>query len=1429
MRNIYKSVCLLITFIVSTQCAWAQTIVTNEAELRTAVQTNNTNIQFANNIATSSLLEITNSRTVTIDMNGFTLDRGCTSRGSQVIVIRTGSTLNLSNGTLTGGWGGNGGALDIETGTIVNLTGVIITGNTADDRGGGIANSGTLTMTDCTLSGNTSRDNLENIGGGGLINYANCTATLTNVTIDGNNALYGGGLCNRGTMYMEGCTISDNLAYFYGGGIRNEGTLTMTECTVDGNDCSNESILPVYDGGGIYNHGTLNINGCNITGNTCMAKGNGIWNDATLNIQGNVQIKDNNDDDIYLSTGSKITVTDALTGGPGSIGVRMQTPGVFTSGYQSHNSETDHFFSNIIPNEITLVNGEMNMRYGYYECSWDSENKQLVHTMRTIPTYFQIANICGINNGGVLWGNDYWFIAEGTGSTVNGLTCNGNNIYLILCDDAEYTINEGFFVNAGTTLHIYCQSYGDRMGKLICNGANSQPGIGPKNDDNGTTHYSGNFDIHGGNIKATGGKYGAGIGGCEDRSSGTITIWDGKIEATGGTDAAGIGGGEGGSGTNTFIYGGNIKATGGDYGAGIGGGEYTGGGGGDCGRIEIFDGTIVASGTGTDGEGGGAGIGTGDHGNQNEESPIIIHGGVITATGGYLSAGIGSGNCADSEEITINGGIVMAYAGFFGAAIGAGCTDGDNPSAHIGGKAKNITINGGFVGAYAHSRYENLSEAAAIGGGFRGGAAVDIYGGTVFACSDNGAAIGSGAEGIRSAIEIHGGSVVAISLVGGAGIGGGRDCRVEGGYTYIYGGEVMAMGGAHKKLKNYASDPLSADKFISYLSQALLALKMNRATYVWDMLSANVVLVLEALTDIMEEDEYGGAGIGSGYGDKESGFWRNHIEGGYVVAHAGRSGAEAIGHGYDCTGQGELTISQGIMVSAGSDENHYAPVSAANRVSACRNNQYVYIQPCGHKGADSYIDNGDGTYSTYNEGGCVYCALTGEQTCHHTFTDDGTWNDANNWNSGHVPNDGNDVVICAHCEIPADYVAKADIIGVPYYDTIFIKDGGQLIHHNTGVNALVEKVVMPWTVEQSHDDILADGWYFIATPFSESYTPDTIMLSNTYDLYRLNNTIWENFKNTEDHPDFTVLNNGAGYLYANNDSVMLKLTGQLKPYSESDDANEVAVKAGWNLIGNPFTCNVYADRVFYKMNTERTAIEAVESYNSTPVAPVTGIIINADAAGTVTFKKDAPVTSTDNGGLQITLAKVCNNRESKRIDNAIVSFNEGSALPKFRFGNNAEIYIPQNGDDYAIASSDKTGEMPLYFIAKETGKYIISVETHGRTSLHGIKLIDKFADNIIDLNINNSYTFIGSPADSRDRFVIVFEHSDFSENSEIFAYQNGNDILINGDGDLQVFDVMGRLVIRKHVDGVETFPETSLHNGVYIFRLNEKTQKIVVK
>ena len=129
--------------------------------------------------------------------------------------------------------------------------------------------------------------------------------------------------------------------------------------------------------------------------------------------------------------------------------------------------------------------------------------------------------------------------------------------------------------------------------------------------------------------------------------------------------------------------------------------------------------------------------------------------------------------------------------------------------------------------------------------------------------------------------------------------------------------------------------------------------------------------------------------------------------------------------------------------------------------------------------------------------------------------------------------------------------------------------------------------------------------------------------------------------------------------------------------------------------------------------------------------------------------------------------------------------------------------------------------------ANEVGTYTISMETFSETSLQGAHLIDLLGDEDIDLNETRTYTFIGSPADRQARFIIRFENSDISENSN-FAYQSGSDIVVSGEGELQIFDVMGRMVMQKRIDGVETIAKPS-QNGVYILKLNEKTQKIVIK
>ena len=92
---------------------------------------------------------------------------------------------------------------------------------------------------------------------------------------------------------------------------------------------------------------------------------------------------------------------------------------------------------------------------------------------------------------------------------------------------------------------------------------------------------------------------------------------------------------------------------------------------------------------------------------------------------------------------------------------------------------------------------------------------------------------------------------------------------------------------------------------------------------------------------------------------------------------------------------------------------------------------------------------------------------------------------------------------------------------------------------------------------------------------------------------------------------------------------------------------------------------------------------------------------------------------------------------------------------------------------------------------------------------------------------NHTYTFIGSPADRTARFKIVFKNNDNA--NDIFAYQSGSDIVVTGEGEFQIFDVMGRLVFTQRINGVETMGSSSLQNGVYILKLNGKTQKIVVR
>lgn len=164
--------------------------------------------------------------------------------------------LTLQNGDT--GISGAGGGLRIEEHTYVQMSGCQIRDNEAGLAGGGIANAGTLRMTECTVSGNkTSAAGFAASGGGGIASFSTGNVKLTRSTVSGNEAPWGGGISNDGKFDLLSSTVSGNKARGGGGGILNDdgylnisfSTITLNEANAD-KDYFDEQAT----GGGIRNN-----------------------------------------------------------------------------------------------------------------------------------------------------------------------------------------------------------------------------------------------------------------------------------------------------------------------------------------------------------------------------------------------------------------------------------------------------------------------------------------------------------------------------------------------------------------------------------------------------------------------------------------------------------------------------------------------------------------------------------------------------------------------------------------------------------------------------------------------------------------------------------------------------------------------------------------------------------------------------------------------------------------------------------------------------------------------------------------------------------------------------------------------------------------------------------------------------------------------
>ena len=247
-----------------------------------------------------------------------------------------------------------------------------------------------------------------------------------------------------------------------------------------------------------------------------------------------------------------------------------------------------------------------------------------------------------------------------------------------------------------------------------------------------------------GSLTATGGYFGAGIGG-GGKNAGQVTITGGTITAIS-RDGAGIGGGQGNMSSNAGnadieISGGTIEATGGYTSAGIGGGCY-----GDA-TIKITGDAVIKNAAGGDY---GAGIGGGGGGNGD----VTISGNakIENAQGGITGSGIGGGNGASGTVVIKDDSTVTATGGEAGAGIGGGIfglgnvTIEGNTKVNAAGGAGGAAIGGG---AGAENNSDNKGNQITIKSNANGSPTVKAVGGGTDEKEKiviGGAGIGAGCE-----------------------------------------------------------------------------------------------------------------------------------------------------------------------------------------------------------------------------------------------------------------------------------------------------------------------------------------------------------------------------------------------------------------------------------------------------------------------------------------------------------------------------------------------------------------------------------------------------------------------------------------------------------------------------------------------------------
>lgn len=410
---------------------------------------------------------------------------------------------------------------------------------------------------------------------------------------------------------------------------------------------------------------------------------------------------------------------------------------------------------------------------------------------------------------------------------------------------------------------------------------------------------------------------------------------------------------------------------------------------------------------------------------------------------------------------------------------------------------------------------------------------------------------------------------------------------------------------------------------------------------------------------------------------------------------------------------------------------------------------------------------------------------------------------------------------------------------------LIIEDGGQLVTNNA-VQATLKKEIVGF----GGDNTVQTGWYTIASPLTTDFTPTSDMLTATYDLYYYDEEgmKWKNYRQVpfEIAPE-------KGYLYANTADKTISFAGDVLA-SDATVTEALSFAAvddnvkGFNLMGNPFTCNITnssnvkiggdAFSAYYIADGTITAGQNLIACNlaDREIKPCEGFIVQATAVSqNLEFNPVADPGKRGETKVKSSFIRIEAGNEDF-MDRAYVQLGEGNTLRKMTINDNvAQVYVMNDGKDYAAATiAEAQGEMPVNFKASQDGQYTINVALEN-VEVDYLHLIDNIAGTDIDLLANPSYSFNAKSDDYESRFRLVFSaNMANAEMGEDFAFiSNGQLVIANvGEAILQVIDVTGRVVAIENINGTCS-KAINAKAGVYVLRLingtDVKTQKMVIR